>query len=95
MLLTPADSSDVDVRTLDWRDAADGQVPSWLRDEPPELILGADVSYDPDLTPMLSSCLAAILLLPRPSSSPAPIALLSATIRQQNTWTAFLDQCRA
>ncbi|GAA5999391.1 uncharacterized protein JCM10292_001256 [Rhodotorula paludigena] len=89
---------------LDWELASDSvanavELQQW-RDEAfegggePDLILGADIVYDPSLTAHLASTLA-WLLQPRQGRETAPEALIAGTIRNESTWELFLHECRA
>ncbi|CEQ42707.1 SPOSA6832_04554 [Sporobolomyces salmonicolor] len=56
----------------------------------PDLILGADIVYDPSLAGHLASTLAWLL---EPSSKSSE-ALIAGTIRNESTWELFLHECR-
>ncbi|GAA6037068.1 hypothetical protein JCM8097_005535 [Rhodosporidiobolus ruineniae] len=60
----------------------------------PDLILGADIVYDPALAGHLGAMLA-WLLRPTPDAESAqPQALIAGTIRNESTWALFLSECR-
>lgn len=57
-----------------------------------DIILGADLTYSPDIVPDLAELLR-VLMIDR-SSSRNTIALISATIRNENTLNIFRDACK-
>ncbi|CAK9786355.1 hypothetical protein CC85DRAFT_284964 [Cutaneotrichosporon oleaginosum] len=81
------------VRSLDWADASaspDQRTPAWAEAlEPVEgrrrVVMAADVIYDPDLVPLLVD---AIDVLAEGSH-----AVLAATVRNEDTFELFLDEC--
>ncbi|KAI5474781.1 calcium:hydrogen antiporter [Pseudohyphozyma bogoriensis] len=93
----------VKTRKLDWElamtEVGRDALIEWEGGDRPELILGADVVYDPSLAAQLAQTLAILLrrrsLSGSPSSPapPGPIALIAGTIRNQSTWDGFLEQC--
>ncbi|KAK4704815.1 protein-lysine N-methyltransferase EEF2KMT, partial [Phenoliferia sp. Uapishka_3] len=74
-----------------------------FRGVPPQLIIGADIVYDPSLTAQLAATLA--FFLRDSASTPCDSAtidrakggvteaLIAATIRHESTWTGFLTYC--
>ncbi|GAA5839700.1 hypothetical protein JCM11251_002566 [Rhodosporidiobolus azoricus] len=88
--------------SLDWELASDpleglSQLEQWEKatfgeGERPELILGADIVYDPSLAGHLAATLGWLL---RPSSNVSPQALIAGTIRNETTWELFLAECRS
>ncbi|GAA6011526.1 hypothetical protein JCM11491_004675 [Sporobolomyces phaffii] len=99
------------VRTsrLDWElagdlDAHGDELSTWERETfgddergRPDLIIGADIVYDPTLTAQLAATIA-WLLRPRVDARPLlpPIrAIIAGTIRNESTWQLFLTECRS
>ncbi|GAA5970947.1 hypothetical protein JCM21900_000681 [Sporobolomyces salmonicolor] len=90
----------VDVLKLDWELTADlakngDELAQWEQQAfphggRPDLILGADIVYDPSLAGHLASTLAWLL---EPSSKFSE-ALIAGTIRNESTWELFLHECR-
>ncbi|GAA5992484.1 hypothetical protein JCM10908_000842 [Rhodotorula pacifica] len=66
------------------------------RDGRASLILGADIVYDPSLVGPLSATLAWLLrsLSSDASACPTAEALIAGTVRNEQTWSVFLDACR-
>ncbi|BGP06281.1 hypothetical protein JCM10049v2_002102 [Rhodotorula toruloides] len=58
-----------------------------------ELIIGADIVYDPSLAGHLAATLQ--WLLQRGSGGKAPEALIAGTVRSEETWALFLEECRS
>ncbi|GAA5980810.1 hypothetical protein JCM5350_003715 [Sporobolomyces pararoseus] len=56
-----------------------------------DLIIGADIVYDPSLTSPLAATI--YWLLSRSSTSKSQ-AIIAGTIRNESTWESFLNQCR-
>ncbi|KAH9811577.1 hypothetical protein DFH28DRAFT_431482 [Melampsora americana] len=79
---TASTTSSLLVRTLDW------DAPTEWGEEEPNLILAADVIYDPILVSPLARTLRSLLSGPVKS-----IALLAATVREPRTWEQFLSCC--
>ncbi|BGP14135.1 hypothetical protein JCM10213_002432 [Rhodosporidiobolus nylandii] len=90
---------------LDWELASDpsagvASLEQWECDifgggERAEVILGADIVYDPSLASHLASTLA-FLLRPDPRAATPPAhALIAGTVRNESTWELFLSECRA
>lgn len=51
-------------------------------------VIAADVTYDPSIAPDLTECLRDFAQL-----SPAPKIIVSATIRDEDTYQVFVDEC--
>ncbi|KAJ7597351.1 putative methyltransferase-domain-containing protein [Mycena floridula] len=91
-LLLPCNLSsshpDLHFRTLDWSSALDREnvgLSALLDEIKPEVILGADLVYDPELVDPLVAILHFVLV-----RSPR-FALLATTIRNESTFDKFLD----
>ncbi|BGP23041.1 hypothetical protein JCM10295v2_001934 [Rhodotorula toruloides] len=93
----------VEAKSLDWElasDPAPGQdaLHTW-RDAVSnggncaELIIGADIVYDPSLAGHLAATLR--WLLHRKDGSNTPEALIAGTVRSEDTWAFFLEECPA
>ncbi|KAH9897817.1 putative methyltransferase-domain-containing protein [Cubamyces lactineus] len=84
-------------RTLDWFDAVapDSRllVDALFEDALPDVILGADVVYDPSIIPPLVQVLA-LALTPR-TGNRQPVAYIALTQRNEETLTDFLQQAEA
>ncbi|GAA5933254.1 hypothetical protein JCM3775_002586 [Rhodotorula graminis] len=87
---------------LDWELAADldahgDELSQWERqafdDGRAELILGADIVYDPSLAVLLAATLAWLLRPATDVDTPPPQALIAGTVRNESTWATFLDEC--
>ncbi|GAA6025080.1 hypothetical protein JCM10207_003401 [Rhodosporidiobolus poonsookiae] len=93
-----------EAKKLDWELASDPAagheaLEAWERETfgggvRPEVLLGADIVYDPSLATHLAATLA-WLLRPAPSGASQPQALIAGTIRNLSTWELFLSECRA
>lgn len=84
----------ISYRLLDWSASLDPtsslQLHTLLQDEiNAELILGADIIFDPTLIPALIGVL--YLSLQHESNGPSKIALIAVTNRNQDTINRFLD----
>ncbi|GAA5912811.1 hypothetical protein JCM6882_000435 [Rhodosporidiobolus microsporus] len=87
---------------LDWELASDpaagaDELEEWQKstfgeERRPQLILGADIVYDPSLAGHLAATLAWLL---RPDPTGTPQALIAGTIRNESTWELFLSECRS
>ncbi|KAJ8084656.1 hypothetical protein PM082_003431 [Marasmius tenuissimus] len=81
---------DVHYRTLDWFDALEdeqGGLHSFLRECSAEIILGADVVFDPSLVDPLAATLSQALR----QTSPTPTAIIALTVRNEETYQSFLS----
>ena len=79
----------VEVRELDWHACAASEAAG----EPPvDLILCADVVYEPTLLPALAATLKAILRRSAAGGAAAPRALLAAERRSDELWSALLGE---
>lgn len=79
------------IQALDWLDNTDDQsnTVAFLTQLQPHLILGADIIYDPELIEPL--CRVIKLALSSSDSSDSSYALLASTVRNENTFAAFLE----
>lgn len=75
-------------------DDDDSVIRDWCEEHLPadgvDLIIGADLAYDPDIVPSLTAAVAAVL---RFSRRRQVRFLLATTIRIGSTWARFLDEC--
>ncbi|GAA5915163.1 hypothetical protein JCM8208_002156 [Rhodotorula glutinis] len=88
---------------LDWELAADldahgDELAQWEReafddDGQADLILGADIVYDPSLASLLAATLAWLLRPCAEATKPPPQALIAGTVRNESTWALFLREC--
>ncbi|EIW63925.1 uncharacterized protein TRAVEDRAFT_111741 [Trametes versicolor FP-101664 SS1] len=82
------------IRTLDWSDAADtkrcSSVHAVFDEAQPEIILGADVGYDPSIIPPLLDIL--VLALSSPSNGYKREAYIAITQRNEDTLAGFIRQ---
>ena len=79
----------VEVRALDWHACAASEAAG----EPPvDLVLCADVVYEPTLLPALAATLKAILRRSAAGGAAAPRALLAAERRSDELWSALLGE---
>ncbi|KAJ3830332.1 putative methyltransferase-domain-containing protein [Lentinula raphanica] len=87
----------VEFRTLDWEDVSRpnvGILKTLLRDEiKPDIILGADIVFDPALVPPLVALIRLALQLGSESNTQG-LALIALTIRNPETFQYFLDRVR-
>ncbi|KAH9849275.1 hypothetical protein C2E23DRAFT_870795 [Lenzites betulinus] len=85
---------DLELRTFDWFDAADPQGSSFARalfdQAQPDVILGADVVYDPSIIPPLIDTL--VLALARPNRGNRRKAYIALTQRNEETLLQFVRQ---
>ncbi|KAK7686700.1 hypothetical protein QCA50_010300 [Cerrena zonata] len=82
------------VETLDWEESssqarAHSDFQTKLAEMDAELVLGADIVFDPDLIPALASTLVSVLQPPRPNSKQRE-ALIALTLRNPDTLASFL-----
>ncbi|KAI1793145.1 hypothetical protein LXA43DRAFT_1003064 [Ganoderma leucocontextum] len=85
---------DLNVELVDWSDAIDpGRLPplrAFFRKARPDVILGADLSYDPSTIPMLVNVLSVGMEVE--DGGPGPTAYLALAVRNEETQTEFLRQ---
>ncbi|TFK56772.1 hypothetical protein OE88DRAFT_1619304 [Heliocybe sulcata] len=84
---------DVHYHALDWADARDSNrrscVLDLFKDTSAEVILGADLVFDPDLIPALVETIALGLLEGDSSSTTTSTAILALTVRNRDTFGIF------
>ncbi|GAA6062006.1 hypothetical protein JCM10212_006081 [Sporobolomyces blumeae] len=90
-------------KKLDWELASDlaqneGALTQWETDsfgpgQRADLVIGADIVYDPALAGHLASTLA-WLLRARDRTTERAQAIVAGTIRNESTWELFLSECR-
>lgn len=82
--------ANVELAPLDWIDVQHGQQEAccWLDNVQATLILAADIVFDPALVAPLCSVLKRALCSP---ISPAPVALVSSTVRNEATFAFFVS----
>ncbi|KAI0652448.1 putative methyltransferase-domain-containing protein [Trametes meyenii] len=84
--------TDVSLRALDWFDAIDtgkkASTQDFLTEARPDVVLGADVVYDPSIIPPLVHVLA--LALRQREDGTEPAAYIALTERNENTLADFL-----
>ncbi|GAA6051540.1 hypothetical protein JCM3770_000405 [Rhodotorula araucariae] len=95
-------SNNVHCTMLDWELASDaaaiaGDLARWEQaafdgDGRADLVLGADIVYDPTLATHLAATLG-WLLRPGELHEPPPEALIAGTVRNESTWALFLREC--
>ncbi|WOO85566.1 Protein-lysine N-methyltransferase EFM3 [Vanrija pseudolonga] len=84
---------------LDWADAAlspEDRPPIWAEALAPvngarRTVVAADVIYDPDLVPLLAGAID--LLISPAGEVPPPVAIIAATVRNEDTFALFLAEC--
>jgi len=99
-IILPPASTSIEAKVLDWADHDD---PSSLEDtlslengECPayDLILGADITYSPDVVPVLAQLLKVLMIDMWDENSGRRIeALISATVRNERTLSVFREAC--
>ncbi|TFK86583.1 hypothetical protein K466DRAFT_492516 [Polyporus arcularius HHB13444] len=89
--------SNVKTEVLDWSDAVDPSrspsVPAFFSEALPDVILGADLVYEPSIIPMLVSVLK-VALMPRVEQH-EPVAYIALTVRNEDTISGFLQEAGA
>ncbi|EKD17084.1 uncharacterized protein L3040_000390 [Drepanopeziza brunnea f. sp. 'multigermtubi'] len=84
------DSSDLNGRALKWgHPVTGGEDPHWDPERPVDLVLGADLTYDPRNIPPLVSTFRDLFAL-----YPDAKILIAATVRSQETFAKFPEACR-
>ncbi|KAM5532252.1 hypothetical protein V8D89_014091 [Ganoderma adspersum] len=85
---------DLNVQLLDWSDAIDpSRLPAlqaFFREARPDVILGADLVYDPSIIPLLVNVLS--VAMTSKDGGPGPAAYIALTVRNEDTHTSFLRQ---
>ncbi|KAG8880940.1 hypothetical protein FRB97_000333 [Tulasnella sp. 331] len=89
--------SSLSLKPLNWFDALPEAltrpyVEQLLRDRAPDLVIGADLVYDPSVIPALCATLQLALSLPRSRVEQAE-GLLALTVRREATIEEFMIQC--
>ncbi|KAM0792588.1 hypothetical protein ACM66B_005249 [Microbotryomycetes sp. NB124-2] len=89
--------SRIAVKKLDWEQAAASTGSSYLSDVlediAPQLIIGADIVYDPVLAEALAQTLVNLLKRSNSDSATSCAALIASTIRNVDTWIYFQTKC--
>ncbi|KAI0699333.1 hypothetical protein C8T65DRAFT_659522 [Cerioporus squamosus] len=82
----------VNIQTLDWSDVVDPtrslSVSTFFRGTLPDVVLGADLVYEPSIIPLLVSVLH-VALTPR-TQKHDPVAYIALTVRNEETIARFL-----
>jgi len=82
-------SPSISIKELIWGHAfLGGEESSFLEGRQPDLVLGADVTYDAKANPALVATFGDLFAL-----FPNVIILIAATIRNRDTWNKFLSMC--
>ncbi|KAI0778766.1 putative methyltransferase-domain-containing protein [Trametes elegans] len=88
------DHPDIQLRSLDWFDADDTErrpaVDALFNEARPDIILGADVVYDPSIIPPLVQILAVALTVRKAGTTPE--AIIALTRRNEDTLADFVRQ---
>ena len=83
-------SSLVEAKELKWGQVLiGGEQPEWNRGRKVDLVLGADICYDTPTTIALVATLGDLFEL-----FPDVQIIITATVRNENTYHAFVDTCR-
>jgi hypothetical protein len=56
-------------------------------------LVAADVIYDPDIVPLLVNAIRVLLTENVQEDQERPVAVLAATVRNEQTFKLFLDTC--
>ncbi|TBU52299.1 hypothetical protein BD310DRAFT_998891 [Dichomitus squalens] len=87
---------DLNFELLDWSDALSPRkrpaLETFFRRARPDLVLGADLAYDPSIIPPLVNILAAALQ--SGDGGPGPTAYIAVTVRNEETHSDFLRQAK-